>query len=185
MHRTPSLSVALCLAFFCTAAEGQSSSEGAPAAIDLQVRAELSQSLSRRDVARVRTTWGLFEVSTPRLHNPTTLDFAVARPVGATEGTADLPRPLPLADISEIQLQRSAAGRGAAVGAAVLGGFTVLATLPFTRPCRGGLADFGNPCGASAGDVIMAAMVAGTGGALVGALIGAPIKQWKTIYRTP
>jgi hypothetical protein len=180
MRSTLSLSIALSFTFCCGAVQAQSE----PAArSNSAATLELATRLSRHGTARVQTRDGWLELTQPRLADRTALTYVAAGPVGSEASFVDPSQSLNFADISEIQVRGNFAGRGAITGGVIVGGLALLVTLPFTRPCRGGWADLGTPCGVSSGDVLATTIIAGAGGALVGAVIGAPLKRWKTVYR--
>ncbi len=144
---------------------------------------ELAATLSRHGTARLQTRGGWFELTRPLLADDTGLTYRAARRLDSEMPAADLPQPLPLSEISEIQLRANAAGRGAVIGGAVAGGFALLGVLPLAAACDD--LGAGEQCGIVSAPVIGTVLVVGAGGAGIGALIGASVKRWKTVYRAP
>lgn len=83
---------------------------------------------------------------------------------------------LPLGSLNAIKVRTSAAGRGARIGAFV-GGLSFMAMgISLAQD------DFFQ---VPAGAVVLGTVVGMTGGAVTGALLGAPFTYWKTVYRAP
>lgn len=86
-----------------------------------------------------------------------------------------LPPPLPIAQVTEIQVVRgSHAGSGAKIGAGIGAG---LVFFLFLAANTDGFF--------SAGDVLAGTLIAGVGGAALGALLGSASPRWGTVYPTP
>ncbi|MGH2525069.1 MAG: hypothetical protein ACRDH2_21375, partial [Anaerolineales bacterium] len=129
--------------------------------------------LASQDSVRVRGSLGEFVVRRPTL----TMDSLV----GATDSLGTPGPHLSLGDISSIQIRGGAAGTGALVGAGVGFAGGLAAGLALTASLCSG--DGG--CSNEGGGVAVIALGSTTAGALIGALIGAPLKKWHTVYRAP
>ncbi len=81
-------------------------------------------------------------------------------------------------EIHKVQVRGSAAGKGALIGATVLGGLGLIVGMSATAPCSG----FDIWCGASATDALGITLISAVSGALVGGILGAPLRHWKTAY---
>ncbi len=93
-----------------------------------------------------------------------------------------VPRPLTLDAVDRIQVRGSAAGKGALVGAAIGAVGGIVAGVALANWCG----PLGGDCTPNYGAVVpIVAVVSTAGGALLGAIVGAPFKRWKTVYRTP
>jgi hypothetical protein len=136
-----------------------------PTFTDLQTR------LASRDIVRVRGTFGQVIVRRPALTTDSLL---------APTDISGMPGPrLGLRDVTSIQVRGGASGTGAIVGAGV--GFA--GGLAFSVALIAGLCyeDEGGACNNDTALVITLGSTAA--GALLGALIGAPLKKWHTVYR--
>jgi hypothetical protein len=82
-------------------------------------------------------------------------------------------------EIHKVQVRGSAAKKGALTGAIVFGGLGLLVGLSVATPCSG---NFDILCGASATDALGITLISTASGALVGGILGAPFRHWKTVY---
>ncbi|HTR19429.1 MAG TPA: hypothetical protein VMH88_01135 [Gemmatimonadales bacterium] len=88
----------------------------------------------------------------------------------------DLPQPLPVAEVSRIELQNgSHAGTGALIGGSVGLAFGMVMIVAFAND------EFFSE-GMSTGDYVALGAIPTAGGALLGTLIGAAVPRWKTVY---
>lgn len=83
---------------------------------------------------------------------------------------------LPINSLQAIKVRKSGAGRGARIGA-VVGGLSFLAL--------GVAMAQDDLLQASGGAAVMITVIGMSGGAVTGALLGAPFSYWKTVYRAP
>ncbi len=83
-----------------------------------------------------------------------------------------------LADVTEIQVQGSAAGKGAVIGGAVFGGLNLLLGVVILATDDSDWYDY------DAGQVVVGTVAGAAVGALLGAAIASPFKKWKTVYRS-
>lgn len=131
---------------------------------------QLAAQLASRDSVRVRGTFGEVVLRRPTL----TTDSLLAAP--DTSGPR-APR-LGLRDVTRIQVRGGASGTGAKVGAGVglVGGLAFAVGLSASLCSDGG-------CSNEGGATAVIAVGSAGAGALLGALIGAPFKNWHTVYR--
>ena len=131
---------------------------------------QLTAHLASRDSVRVRGTFGEVVMRRPML----TPDSLLAAP--DTSGMRS-PR-LGLRDVTSIQVRGGASGTGAAVGAGVglAGGLAFALGLTASLCSDGG-------CTNEGGATAVIALGSAGAGALLGSLIGAPLKKWHTVYR--
>ena len=101
-----------------------------------------------------------------------TLEFAGYAPGAWTLDTAAVPHQILLTEITRLQVRSSAWDRGALIGL-VMGAAAV------------GAANAAGRFQIERGEALFLGLLSGTGGALLGGLIGAPFHQWKTVYETP
>ncbi|KPK81989.1 MAG: hypothetical protein AMS25_04180 [Gemmatimonas sp. SM23_52] len=138
---------------------------------------------------RVLTAWGPAELYQPVLDGEalTYWDGRLVGPIwpGAPKAERVLPEGFPqalqLSEVSQIQVRGTAMGTGFLTGAVVLGTIGLVAGMITTRPC--------DPnewfCEADAGDVVTMTLFSAAVGGGVGALVGAMMTRWKTVYRAP
>jgi len=133
--------------------------------VDLQTR------LGSEDHVRVRGRFGEVVTRRPTL----TTDSLLPAPDSAGRPGAHVS----LHDVTSIQVLGGAAATGALVGAGVGvgGGLAVSMALSASLCSDGGCA---NETGGSA----VITLGSAAAGALLGALIGAPLKRWHTVYRS-
>lgn len=140
-------------------------------ALDLEPRTftQLAMHLASRDSVRVRRTFGEVVMRRPTL----TPDSLLAAPDAFGTRTSRLG----LRDVTSMQVRGSASGTGAAVGAGVglVGGLAFALGLSASLCSDGG-------CGNEAGGTAVITLGSAGAGALLGALIGAPVKKWHTVY---
>ncbi len=137
---------------------------------DIGLLARLREQTSGASSLRVAGPFGLAEIHGPELQTEG-LQYSSAIPLRLRPG-AEIPPAIPWDEIREIQVARSAAGRGAAIGAMVAT-LTVVVLFASTEGASSqgyGLLDFS------------AALVTVGAGAGVGALIGSPIRRWERIF---
>jgi len=127
--------------------------------------AELQRLIASQDSVRVRGSSGEVVILRPTM----TPDSLLA---GTTLG----PR-VGLSDVTRIQVRSGASGTGALVGAGVgfAGGVAAGVGLSSSLCSDGG-------CSNAGGGTAVIALGATAAGALVGALIGAPLRKWHTVY---
>jgi high-affinity Fe2+/Pb2+ permease len=84
--------------------------------------------------------------------------------------------------VQRIEVRRSAAGKGALIGAGIglVAGLAAGVGIA-SSVCDGGL----GPCNNAGGGISFLALAGTAGGALLGAGIGAANKEWRTVYRAP
>ena len=144
--------------------------------IPTSARAQLEHKISSQSILRVRGPWGQAVLVHPKLEGGT-ITFDSLR----TIDRGPLPQPLTLGDADRIQVRGSAAGSvawkvgivGALAGAAL--GMAV-ANIDL-------VGDSNTSAGTNAVGALGGAALGFGAGALLGAVIGAPIQKWKTIYR--
>jgi hypothetical protein len=148
------------------------------------VRLERLQArVNSQDRIRVFThSWGRMELHSPRLAGSSITYANVMMTAPPPDTAQPFPRPLPLPQVSQLQVRGSAAKSGAIIGASVLGGLGLVLGLASTGECSGWLDMW---CGADAGEVVVFTLGSAAVGALIGVVIGAPVKKWKTVYRAP
>jgi len=114
------------------------------------------------------------ELLEPRLVEGS-LRFARFEPGGqpAAQSSHDGTQVLPLAEVSRIQVRKSAVGKGALIGL-LFGGATLAAVDRAGSPPRW-----------DHNETLLFGFLGGGVGALVGALIGAPFRSWTTVYPAP
>jgi hypothetical protein len=130
---------------------------------------ELQALVASQDSVRVRGGVGEVIIRTPTL---TTDSLLAATDSSGTPG----PR-LALSDVTRIQVRGGASGTGTLVGAGVglAGGLAAGLGLSASLCSDGG-------CNNAAGGTAVIALGSTVAGALLGALIGAPLKKWHTVY---
>lgn len=139
--------------------------------LDSLTFAELQTLVDSQDSVRVEASWGQVIIRGPTL----TTDSLLAAPDSSgASGPC-----FGLGDVTRIQVWRGASGTGALVGAGLglAGGLAASIGISTSLCSDGGCA---NETGGSA--VITLGSTAA--GALLGALIGAPVKKWRTVYRS-
>lgn len=131
---------------------------------------ELQGLIASQDSVRVRGSVGQVVFLGPTL----TPDSLLAAPDGSG---APGPR-LALSDVARIQIRGGASGTGALVGATVgfAGGLAAGLGLSASL-CEGG------GCSNEGGGTAVIALGSTAAGALLGALIGAPLRKWHTVYQ--
>ena len=140
--------------------------------LDSLTLVELQASIASHDSVRVRGSFGEIVIGTPTLTADSLLAAADSR---GTPG----PR-LGLSDVTRIQVRGGASGTGALVGAGIglAGGLAAGLGLSASL-CEGG------GCSNQGGGTAVVALGSTLAGALLGALIGAPLKKWHTVYQSP
>ncbi|PYP20842.1 MAG: hypothetical protein DMD53_09770 [Gemmatimonadetes bacterium] len=130
--------------------------------------------------------WGRAELTEPRV-DADTIRYSRARVLASFSTPSALPQPrglvlpqpLPLEDLTEIQVPSgNDAAHGAVAGGLLLGLIGLVAGVA-TSSCDSCLGR-----GASAGNVIGVALIGGAIGAGIGALLGSTSTRWMTVYRT-
>jgi hypothetical protein len=101
-----------------------------------------------------------------------TLEFAGYARGAWTLDTATVQRQILLTEITRLQVRSSAWDRGALIGF-LMGAAAV------------GVANATGKFQIDGGEALFVGLLSGTGGALLGGLIGSPFHQWKTVYETP
>ncbi len=104
--------------------------------------------------------------------SPLGIDYAAERSGEPTPGR------VPWEAVWEVQVRKSAWLTGASVGGGIMGTLGLLGGLTATQECLG----FDLWCGLDAGGVVALTMLSAASGAAIGALIGAPLKKWHTVY---
>ena len=143
----------------------------APAGNDLGLDSlgfvELQGVIASQDSVRVRGSFGEVIMRTPTLTTDSLLPAA-----------ADSGPHLALSDVTRIQVRGGASGTGALVGAGVgfAGGLAAGLGLSASL-CEGG------GCSNETGGTAVIALGSALAGTLVGALIGAPLRKWHTVYQ--
>ncbi len=138
--------------------------------LDSLAFATLQARLASHDSARVRGVFGQVIIRRPTLTTDSLLP--------ETDRSGSLGPRLGLRDVTRIQVRGGASGPGALVGAGVgfagglAAGVGVAASL-----CNDG------SCGNEGGGIAVIVLGSTAAGALIGALIGAPIRKWHTVYR--
>lgn len=130
---------------------------------------ELQTLVASQDSVRVRGTFGQVVIRTPTLTTDSLLPAA---------DNADPPGPrLSLGDVTRIQVRGGASGPGALVGASVgfAGGLAAGLGVSASLCSDGG-------CSNEGGGTALITLGSTAAGALLGALLGAPLKKWHTVY---
>lgn len=132
--------------------------------------AKLRAHLASQESVRVRGAFGEVVIRRPTL----TTDSLLPQ----TDTSATIGPRVGLRDVTSIQLRGGASGTGALVGAGVgfAGGLAAGVGLA-TSLCSGG------GCSNAGGGAAVITLGSTVAGALIGALIGAPIQKWHTVYR--
>ena len=147
-----------------------------------QFRDEINAAVKIRAVG----AWGRAELTEPRV-DADTIRYSRARVLASFSTPSALPQPrglvlpqpLPLEDLTEIQVPSgNDAAHGAVAGGLLLGLIGLVAGVA-TSSCDSCLGR-----GASAGNVIGVALIGGAIGAGIGALLGSTSTRWRTVYRT-
>ncbi|PYO60399.1 MAG: hypothetical protein DMD70_08575 [Gemmatimonadetes bacterium] len=127
--------------------------------------AELQRLIASQDSVRARGSFGEVVILRPAL---TPDSLLAATTLGSRVG---------LSDVTRIQVRGGASGPGALVGAGIgfAGGLAAGAALSSSLCSDGG-------CSNAGGGTAVIALGATVAGALVGALIGAPLRKWHTVY---
>lgn len=125
----------------------------------------LQAAVAGKRVVVVHADWRQEEIVGARLEQ----DGVLRRSADSTE--------VPIGALSAIQVRTSSAGRVARFGG-IVGGLAFLA---------GGIAASQDDgfIQVGTGQVVLLTLVGVGGGALTGALLGAPFSYWKTVYRAP
>ena len=141
----------------------------------------LEEQVSSQSLIRVRSTWGEATLWRPHMTGASITFDSLGAFVPARE-TAAVPETLTLADLDRIQVRGSAAGSTAwkvgVFGLVAGGAFGVaVASIDLVGESNGG------------GEKVAGALLGGSvgfgAGYVLGALIGAPMQHWKTVYRRP
>ena len=136
----------------------------------------LGSRINGQALIRVRGSWGTTYLVEPHISGQT-LTFAEAEPAAISS----FPAPLRLDAIDRIQVRGNAAGTGALIGACIGLAGGLAAGIGLTASlCNDGLG-----CSNAGGGTALLAVASTAGGALIGALVGATIKKWRTVYRAP
>ncbi len=133
-----------------------------------------------RDEARARIL-GPFvdvEVAAPRAHEGGVAFEDVLRRYGGSVPQGDN---VAWADIEEVQVRRSGAGRGALIGTIAGAALGLVMGLAMTRECDTSQW-FDLFCGATASDVARITVEFTAVGFVAGTITGAPSHYWKTVY---
>ena len=132
---------------------------------------DLSSRINGQALIRVSGRWGTRYLVGPHLSGRT-LAFETMEPPDSAAA------PLMLDGVDRIQVRGNAAGTGALIGAGIglVGGLAMGIGLTSSL-CNDGLG-----CGNAGGGTAFFAVASTIGGALLGSLIGAASKRWKTIY---
>jgi len=127
---------------------------------------ELQRLIASQDSVRVRGSSGEVVILRPTMTRDSLLG-----------GTTLAPR-VGLSDVTRIQVRGGASGTGALVGAGVgfAGGLAAGLGLSSSLCSDGG-------CSNAGGGTAVIAIGVTAAGALVGALIGAPLRKWHTVYQ--
>ncbi len=142
----------------------------------------LAERLTGEKRARVVTQWGPFDLIDPRLEGAAAIGYRRAWQYGLYDPPAGFPTPLPLVEITAVQVRQRATDAGALMGGAAVGAMGLLAGLTYMRSCTTSL-DLHTGCGFAPADVAQMTLVAGATGAALGALYGSQFRRWKTVYR--
>jgi hypothetical protein len=140
-------------------------------ALDSLTFAELQALVASHDSVRVRGSFGEVVIRAPTL---TTDSLLAAADSSGTPG----PR-LGLSDVTRIQVRGGASRTGALVGA----GVGLAGGLAAGLGLSASLCNDGGGCSNEGGGMAVLALGSTVAGALVGALIGAPLKKWHTVYQ--
>ncbi len=137
--------------------------------LDSRTFAELQALVASQDSVRARGSFGEVVISAPTLTTDSLLP--------ATDGSGTPGPRLGLSEVTRIQVRGGASGTGALVGAGVglAGGLAAGIGLSASLCSDGG-------CSNAGGGTAVIALGFTAAGALVGALIGAPIRKWHTVY---
>jgi hypothetical protein len=153
---------------WCTAADGP----------DALATEALRFRLEHRSLARVTGLWGTVRLSDPRI-TAAGMEFLATQPdEPATEIAAAVPKPIPLDQVSRVQIQVGSS-RGAAIAGGLLGAVIGLSVASAVSQLSGIL---GTVHPASGGELMTGAVLGAVPGTLIGALLGTPFRHWKTIY---
>jgi hypothetical protein len=142
---------------------------------DSAATADLAEQIRGQGRIRVRlVNYNDLELLEPRLIEGA-LRFARFEPGGepAAQSPHDGTQVMPLAEVSRIQVRKSAARKGAMIGLLV-GGVTLAAVDRAGGPPRW-----------DHSETLLFGVLGGGLGAVVGALIGAPFRSWTTVYEVP
>lgn len=151
-------------------AVGQSPATGNGLGLDSLTFAELQTLVTSQDSVRVLASWGQVIIRGPTL----TADSLLAAP----DSTGVSGARMSLGDVKQIQVWRGASGTGALVGAGVGLAAGLAASIALSKSlCSDG------GCSNEAGGTAVVTLGSTAGGALLGTLIGAPVKAWRTVYR--
>jgi hypothetical protein len=169
---TSRLAVLLALAFAASkGAVAQSPATRNGLGLDSLTFAQLQTMVASQDSVRVEATWGEVVLRRATL----TSDSLLAAPDSSGE-----PGPrVGLVAVQRIQAWRGASGKGARVGAIVglAAGLAGSIALTASLCSEGG-------CDSPAGGTVVITAGSTAAGALLGALLAAPIKSWRTVYRS-
>ena len=130
----------------------------------------LQARLASRDSVRVTGTFGAVVLRRPTL-TPDSLVAATPRSGGTPVA------PLALTEVTRIQVRGGASGTGALIGAGVGLAAGIAASVSLHASlCSGG------GCSNEAGGSAVIVLGSTIGGALLGALVGLPVRKWHTVF---
>ena len=164
--RTPAILLLATALLAPGAIAAQASGTGNQLGLDSLSFAGLQGLIASQDSVRVRGSFGEVIVLRPTMTSDSLLAEATMGPrVG-------------LSDVARIQVRGSASGTGALVGAGVgfAGGLAAGLGLSSSLCSDGG-------CSNETGGTAVIALGSTLAGALVGAVIGAPLRTWHTVYQ--
>jgi len=133
---------------------------------------ELALRIEGRKKVRVLTREGRIV-----LYEPIIMPEGIATKVTAVK--TDSQGIIPWSNVQAIQVRKSAVLNGAVIGGAIGAGLGLLVGLASTRQSQGWMDLFS---GASFGDVVLVTAFGGISWGLTGALIGAVVRKWGTVY---
>lgn len=135
----------------------------------------LRHKLENRSLARVTGPWGTVRLTDPRV-TAAGLEFLASRPdEPAAAIAATVPKPIPLDQLSRVQIRANNAGVMA------LGGGLIGALIGYTATQEISQIMGPNPP-PSGGESLTGTLKGAMPGALLGALLGSAVRHWKTIY---
>jgi hypothetical protein len=136
--------------------------------------------LEHRSLARVTGPWGTVRLSDPRI-GAAGLEFLLLVPEGSAgmDTAAAVPKPIPLDQVSRVQIRVGSSG-GVAIAGGLLGAVLGLSVANSLHSVGHMVADpVPTP---SNGEQLAGAVLGAVPGALLGALLGTQFRRWKTIY---
>lgn len=135
----------------------------------------LRSRLEHRSLARVTGPWGAVRLTDPRV-TAAGLEFLAARPDEPTAGSAAaVPKPIPLAQVYEVEIRVNSAGLMAIVGGLVGAAIGMTVTQAMSQI-------MGPNPPPSSRELMTGTMLGAVPGTLLGAIVGSAFRHWKTVY---